>query len=165
MNYSNFRYCTPEGNRVAVFARPVSKKGKNTNEKTEIFILECSKHDTFSRRKAKETYNNWKMGGLAYYLSKEKGRCDDDNGTPSGCICVDQKPFRIHTCHPQIVTLSIECTQSAVNRYLKSFLKRFWPYSETSQSIQRFIKIYTGFKERSGYYVEHKGGETIHKLK
>jgi len=156
MNYSNFRLCTKNGNRVAVFARPISKKGTNTNEKTEIFILECSKHDTFSRKRAREVYENWKGLNGAYYLTKQKGKYASDEDTPPGHICVGEQIFKINKAHPEFVILPFECTQTNVYKYLRSFLKRFHPFSETAQSITKFIELFIDFREDEGYYVEHK---------
>ncbi len=148
MTYTNFKHCTDKGKRVSVFARPINVLGKN--ERTEIFLLECSKSDNFSRRRAREAYENWLNGRGCSYLTKIKGRCESNADTPPNHICVGKQIYKINVCNPSIVNLPITCSHKNVDKYLKSFLKVFVPKSRINEIIREIIKI----QERLGNYVE-----------
>lgn len=59
---ANYQMHTAKGNRLAIF-------GKNCKEGVEIFILEASKHDQFSKQIAKDVYKAFKDPKYAKFWS------------------------------------------------------------------------------------------------
>ena len=55
--YSNYQGYLKNGNRVASFG--IEKEGK-----LEMFLLYCSKHDSFSKQTAKQVYERYLKVGI-----------------------------------------------------------------------------------------------------
>lgn len=53
--YANHRLYDEKGRRLAIF-------GQEIDNKLEIFVLTCSKHDSFNKRLATEVYNKYLNG-------------------------------------------------------------------------------------------------------
>jgi len=137
--YSNFKYCTSEGKRVSVFAQKALTTFKD-KERTEIFILECSKSDNFSRKRANEVYRNYLTLGRCFYTAKK---------TLVGQLNSSYEYIE-HKCSPSIAELPMPLTYKALKTYLKSFLKLHIPYSAIKESVRSVVSDL----ERLGYYVE-----------
>lgn len=55
-NYTTYAFYNEKGNRLAIFC-------EHTEDKLEIAVFECSKKDSFSKKKAKEAYKGLKEEG------------------------------------------------------------------------------------------------------
>lgn len=131
MIFTNFRLCTRRGKRVAVFAEP-------TDKGTRIFILTCSKKDSFSRRIARETYNNYiRSGGDQCYYTLIKGKYEDNKHI----VNVER-----HDCHPEVIQLDEIIDNVRISAYLSACLVTYIPWSQIKEGM-----------EESGYYIDFPG--------
>lgn len=130
MTYANYSF-TDRGGRLAVFASPVTEGDGEGWCKTFLFIVRCSKKDAFSKRRAREIFNNWKATNKAYYEERRKIWHDGDT---------EYHVIR-HECHPTIDMLRFECTPSNVERYLKILYKKAFPPKEcvTKETTKNYI--------------------------
>lgn len=119
MTYANYTF-EDRGGRLAVFATEIEEPALDGGIfRTLIFIVRCSKRDSFSKKRAREIYDNYiDSGGRAFYTTKG---CDFDiSQKTDGTTLVVKKPFTIdHECHPIIDMLRFECTPSNVENYLR----------------------------------------------
>jgi len=127
--YRNFKLCTADGNRVAVFIRPI-------NDETEVYILKCAKKDRFSKKKATEAYNNWLNEGQSFFTEKIK----KDRG---------HEKKRVE-CAPYINLLPVKYDSFNKINYLRSFFKTFVSASYVSQVFRSWVEFF----EDANYYVE-----------
>lgn len=131
--YTNFRFCNSEGQRLAVFA---FEEEKNV---TTIWILKCSKKDAFSKRRAREIFENWLMYGEAYYVIQKPVR--DGNGQVvkirGGTVLKDDVK---EAAHPEIVKLNVPFEQHRVNFYLRALYYRFIPRNYVIEVIKNLYK-------------------------
>lgn len=133
--YVNFKFCNSKGQRLAVFARPSVKP-----DQTEIWILKCSKKDPFSKRRAREVYENWYLLGRAEYLTSVPKR------TADGKIVKDEagsvvKDFVTHKAHPEIITLDVPFEQERVNFYLRALYYKFIPKSRILEAVKKLYDL------------------------
>lgn len=115
MTYANYTF-TDRGGRLAVFATPVDERDGEGWCKTFLFIVRCSKRDAFSKRRAREIFNNWKATNEAYYEEHRQNwqfgeRLNDD--------------IIRHDCHPILDTLRFECTPHNIESYLRLLYDKF----------------------------------------
>lgn len=143
MQYTNYKYATPSGNRCAVFARPTGVGLK----RTEVFILECSRKDMFSKKRAREAYETYiRSGGMECFYTTCHYFVDRQDGInfPAG------RTVKVHQCHPLVITLPVPFSNEAITSYLKSFLKTFISRQTLNESIRETMKHW----EEQGYVFE-----------
>lgn len=126
--YINFKYANSFGNRCAIFARPTGVGLK----RTEVFILECSKRDPFSRRKAREVYNNYVHLGESFYTKKALIYQSFSPGSKERLVSESKEKV---VCHPQIFELPLMFNNEHITKFCETFLKRWL----SRQKLKEFI--------------------------
>jgi hypothetical protein len=97
-----------DGRRVAVFGRAVGKG-------TEIYVLACSKKDSFSHKFAKEVYANYLAFNLSFFRQFRR---------------VKGKQVETYiVCKPLIQNEPFEPTNQNINQYLHLFLEPYIDFS------------------------------------
>lgn len=130
--YTNYKYANSFGNRCAIFARPTGVGLK----RTEVFILECSKKDPFSRKRAREVYQNYLNAGLPRYV-KRTPKVHRANGETY--MSEDLKEI---VCHPQIIELPFQFNNERITRFCETFLKRWISRQEVRRITAEVFEDY-----------------------
>lgn len=128
--YTNFKYANQFGNRCAIFARPAGVGLK----RTEVFILECSKKDPFSRRKAREVYQNYIHLGESFYTKFIHTYRPLSEYSESSRTMVESRE-KI-PCHPQIIELPIQYNNERITRFWQE-LKNHLTVLELAYQIEK----------------------------
>lgn len=144
--YTNYKYANSFGNRCAVFARPSGVGLK----RTEVFILECSRKDPFSRKRAREVYQNYlksedrrKERGdimrseIPFYVKMSTTRLR----SPSGEVDIKEEGKAI-PCHPQIIELPFQFNNERITRFCETFLKRWISRQEVRRITSEVFEDY-----------------------
>ena len=131
---SNFKMVNSKGKKLSIFARP-------RDGQTELFILTCSKKDSFSKKTAREVYKNYIDGSELEYIHNEYKVIKKD-GYPvtnsEGRLIYDVISTS-HKCHPEIVVLPISCTFEKVNRHLRNTYYKLIPKSEVVEKQKEYV--------------------------
>ena len=117
---SNFKMVNSKGKKLSIFARP-------RDGQTELFILTCSKKDSFSKKTAREVYEYKVIKKDGYPVTNSKGELIYDVISTS------------HKCHPEIVVLPISCTFEKVNRHLRNTYYKLIPKSEVVEKQKEYV--------------------------
>lgn len=119
MTYANYTF-EDRGGRLAVFAIPIDESSPDGGiYRTLIFIVRCSKRDSFSKKRAREIFENWlDNDGRAFYSTR--GCHFDITQQNDGGKFITKRPFTVeHECHPIVDMLRFECTPSNIENYLR----------------------------------------------
>lgn len=131
--YTNYKYANSFGNRCAIFARPTGVGLK----RTEVFILECSKKDPFSRKRAREVYENYLETGKPFYTKHTfKNEWTEEASVTTVLLTEDI------TCHPQIIVLPFPFNNERITRFCETFLKRWISRQEVRRITAEVFEDY-----------------------
>lgn len=140
--YTNFKFATQHGRRVAIFAEPhVDAKGKQW---TKVTVITCSLSDAFSKRRAKEIFNNFKSGE-AFYEKRQPGK----DGQIVKAIA-----------HPEVFLFPFKYTDTAVDRFVKATYLKFIPLSVTDLARKEILvginEALEQIAKQNGHYLEKR---------
>lgn len=133
--YTNYKYANSFGNRCAIFARPTGVGLK----RTEVFILECSKKDPFSRKRAREVYENYLETGTAFYTKITNVYQPFSPGSRERLVSEGRETIY---CHPEIIVLPFQFNNERITRFCETFLKRWISRQEVRRITAEVFEDY-----------------------